>query len=917
MAKRAFLAAAIASAAVTVDGPARPAFAAAAAPFPPPDLREIKLENGLTLLLLPDATTPVFTIMLWVPAGARTEPPGLSGISHYLEHAYSLGSKRLAPREIDRIVQEQGGQKNAFTSHDATAYYESLPKASLARIIELEADRLGSLTLPEERLRSELDVVREERRWRYENSPTGLMTETLLATAFARHPYRNPVIGWPEDLARLRRQDLLSYYRAHYVPSNVAYVLVGDFDADEAVLLFRRHFGPLPAGARPATAPEPEPEQKEERRARLERASVKLPRLGMLWKVPGLDHADTPALEVLETALLDGDAARLERVLKRERMLASSVGGGHWQLRDPGAFTLSAEALPGVAIEALERACDEALEAVARGGLDGSELERAKNQIELAFVTGLESTAARARSLGRFHTLSARGVAYLRDFPDRIRAVSGDDIRRVVTTYLRKEHRTVVHLLPASASKGPSGEPAAASRPALGASWESFGDARCATLPNGARVLYQRADRLPAVSIALMVRAGSGADPAGREGLATLTLELLKAGTAKLDEEAVASRFGALGASLSSARGVDSVSLGTTVMERDFEEALGLLAEVALRPAFPADRLERVRRELLAEKESAASSADTLLVEAFYASAYAGTSYAHPLNGTPESLRALAREDVLAFHAGGYRAENMTLAIVGNVAAERVEVALARELAGVTSGAKIRSPRPFSVEPGRGAPRVTIVDKADQTQTHIRLGGPALARGDPDFDALVIAHTVLGGSGLASRLADVVRTRHGLAYSTGTNLVARELKGPLVAGAQTRNDAAGRAIDLMLAEIERIRTEAIPPEELERAKAQVAGSLPFKLETLAQKAGALLEAELYGLGPDHLRRQIERIRALSAEDVLAAARRHVDPGKMTIALVGPRAVLEQELAARRASAEGAEGADGAEKKGER
>ncbi len=862
---------------------------AAAPPAAALDLavEEVRHDKGLTLLLHEDHAAPGFTIMLWVPAGGRTERAGQSGISHYLEHCYSLGSSKLAPREIDRLIQALGGQKNAFTSHDYTAYYESLPAAALEKIVEVEADRLATLALPADRLASELDVVREERRLRYDDSPQGALTEKLLATAFERHPYRNPVIGWPEDLARMSRDDAVAYYRAHYAPANATYVLVGDFEREKAVALFRKHFGGLAGGARPAVAVAPEPEQAAERRASLTKESVKVPQIAMLWKVPGLDHPDTHALNVLEGVLLEGDAARCDRILRRERKLVQSVGGGHWEYRDPGPFTISAEALAGVPIEDVERAIDEVVAGVVEGGVSEAELERAKATLELAFATRLESTSARAMAIGQAHVTSAEGWRSLTRRIERLRAVTAEDVRRVAATYLRKERRTVVHLLP------PAPAPAAAADPG-----EPFGEARRLTLPNGLVVLYQQVKKLPTVAISASVRAGGVEDPRGRAGLSSAVVALLKAGTATLDEEAQAERFAALGTALAADRGADAVEVSTTLLARDFEAGLALLADALRRPSLAADKLERVRGEMLAEKESQAGKPEELLIEAFYRAIYAGHPYELPLNGTKETLAAISLEDVRAFHAARYRPERTALAIVGDVDPARVLAAIAKafgDWAGSGTGS-VTSLSSVANLPTSAAPRLVIIDKPDQTQAHIRLGHPAIARGDPEYDALFVAHYVLGGAGLASRITDTVRTKNGLAYSAGTSVVSRVLQGPFVALAQTKTATAGRAVELMLAEIERVRQDLVPGEELERAKGQLAGSLPFKIETNAQKARVLLDAELFGLGPDHLRRQIERVRALTAEEVRAAAQKYIRPADLTIVVVAPRAAVEPQLA---------------------
>jgi zinc protease len=424
------------------------------------------------------------------------------------------------------------------------------------------------------------------------------------------------------------------------------------------------------------------------------------------------------------------------------------------------------------------------------------------------------------------------------------------------------------------------------------AAFEPFGEARRLVFPSGLRVLYQRTARLPVVAIAAAIEAGSAADPPGRAGLATLTVELLRTGTEAHDEEALAGAFADLGTSLRAERGQDWVDVSTQALARDFERCLFLVAEVVRRPTFAAEKLERVRRELFAEKNSSRARAEDILIETFYRAVYAGHPYETPLNGTEASLAALDREAVWAFHARTYVPARTVLAIVGDVDEKRCARAVEEAFGDWESPACAGSDGSSSAPPLFGArpagARVFFVHKPDQKQAHVRIGHALVPRAHEDWDRLILANHILGGAGLASRIADIVRTKNGLAYSAGSFLVPRRLAGPFAASAQTKSESCVRAIELMLGEIERLRAEPLPEADLEVSRSYFLGSLPFRLETNGHKAGALLEAELYGLGPDHLRRQIESIRALTAGEVRDAARRRLDPAAATIVVVGER-----------------------------
>jgi zinc protease len=427
---------------------------------------------------------------------------------------------------------------------------------------------------------------------------------------------------------------------------------------------------------------------------------------------------------------------------------------------------------------------------------------------------------------------------------------------------------------------------------------EPLGDARRVRFASGLTLVCERAPRLPIVAVAAAIQAGAAEDPRARAGLSTVTVELLRTGTRARDEDALARAFADLGASLRTDRGQDWIDVSSRFLAQDFERGLALLAEVVRRPAFEAAKLERVRKEILAERESSRARAEDMLVEAFYRAVYRGHPYETPFNGLEATLRAISREDVSLFHAKYFVPQSTTLAIVGDVEPERIAAAVADAFGDWAAPAPPGERAAPGAAPAPSAGRrIILVPKPDQSQAHVRIGHPAIPRAHADWDALLVANYILGGAGLASRITDTVRTKNGLAYSAGSFVVPRRLAGPFAATAQTKNESCARAIELMLAETERIRRDPVPEDDLALARDQLSGSLPFRLETVAHKAGALLEAELYGLGPDHMRRQIERVRALAADDVRAAARVHLDPARATIVVVGERDALAPQLGA--------------------
>src|SRR5919109_1472200 len=302
------------------------------------DIQEFHLDNGLELLLLEDHAVPLVTVQVWYRVGSRNERPGITGISHFLEHMMFKGTPKYGPGLYSQLIQRYGGTQNAFTSYDMTAYYSVLPAARLALALDLEADRMTNLLLDPNELKAEREVVKEERRLR-ENTPTGPMYEVLGALAYKAHPYHWPTIGWMTDIESITREELEAHYKSYYVPNNATVIIVGDVDTGQTMDAVRRHFGPIPQGPPLPPVRPPEPPQLGEHRAEIPRPTA-LAALAIAYHTPAADHADALPLEVLSQILSQGQSSRLYRELVYQRQLATSISANADLRVDPGLFTI-------------------------------------------------------------------------------------------------------------------------------------------------------------------------------------------------------------------------------------------------------------------------------------------------------------------------------------------------------------------------------------------------------------------------------------------------------------------------------------------------------------------------------------------------------------------------------------------------
>ena len=410
------------------------------------------LDNGLTVLLLEDHATPVASLQIWVRAGSRDESR-YTGIAHLFEHMMFKGSENVGPEMHARYVGARGGRINAYTSRDVTVYFEDVTSESLPLVIDLEAERFSNLRVTAETLQSERDVVLEERSMRTEDDPGGRAFEALGATAWQAHPYRWPVIGWRSDVANVTVEACQEFFDAYYSPNNLVLVVAGDFDPQETLERIRLRFGAMEPAEIPRN-PTLEPEQRGERRTVVQ-FDVRSPVLMAGWHAPPSGHADSMPLDVASQILSDGRSSRLYQKLVAQEEKALHAFGGYWELKDAGLFYASAGVRPGADIDEVERLFIGELERIKREGVTQAEVDKAKRQLEVSLIGGLGTAHALASRVGREWVTFGR-VRPLEERLAEIAAVTPEDVKRVVETYLVDDKRSVIHVVapPAAAEEG-------------------------------------------------------------------------------------------------------------------------------------------------------------------------------------------------------------------------------------------------------------------------------------------------------------------------------------------------------------------------------------------------------------------------------------------------------------------------------
>ena len=414
---------------------------AAAAPASGTQTFQFSLPNGMQVLVIPDHRAPVVTQMLWFKVGAVDDPPGISGLAHFFEHMMFRGTKQVPGDLYAQTIAKNGGEDNAFTTHDYTAFYEQIAADRLKLAMDLEADRMANLDLSDSNVTTERDVVLEERRMRVENNPQALMGEQMEAALHMSHPYGRPVLGWPEEVRRIDKMSAQDFYKHHYAPNNATLIVAGDVTPDQIRVMAQAAYGKVAARPLQPRAEFSEPPRLTESRMTLARQDVQVPTFERIYRVPSYAQASPGQAESFETLaqVMGGDqTATLYRVLVEEKKLATDAGASYdGYARDAGEFSVYAVPRAGVSLEVLEKAVDQVMQGFTNSQAKPSDLARAKTQLVASVTYRRDSQYAMASAYGQALMIGLT-VDDVNEWPARIRAVDASEVQKAAGRLFRR-----------------------------------------------------------------------------------------------------------------------------------------------------------------------------------------------------------------------------------------------------------------------------------------------------------------------------------------------------------------------------------------------------------------------------------------------------------------------------------------------
>ncbi|MBK7862042.1 MAG: insulinase family protein [Archangiaceae bacterium] len=860
---------------------------------------KFQLGNGLTVVGQEQHAARVAAFQVWVKVGSADESPEEIGLAHLHEHMLFKGTARRGLGEIARSVEAHGGEINAWTSFDQTAYHVVLASRFAREGLDVLADAVRASAFDAAELGREIEVVCEEIK-RSLDMPSRRASKDLFSARYQQHAYGRPVIGFEENVRAHTRDRVVAFYQKHYVPSNMVLAAAGDFTEAQlkawAEELFGGDWGRT-RGQPWARVKEPEPTSV---RTVLKADDVKEAWVNLAFALPGAEHPDTPALDVLAMLAGQGDGARLSLEVKRKRGLVNDVSAYAYTPHDDGLFAAGFTTAHEKATEAFE-AVARVLRGLCVKPVDPAELDTVKGLIESEAVYQRETAQGMARKLG-YYQAALGGIEREAAYYEAVAQVTPRQLLEVARRYLRFDRAIVTGLLPKGSDfdetdaravlervADTEGQTVVSRQTAVPAgAMRVTGSARRAAglvverLPNGATVLVREERSVPLFAVRAAFHGGLRVETEAVNGISTLLTRSWMRGSAKRDAETISQQIDAMAGGMSAVAGRSSLSVRGEFLSKHFARAFDLFSEVLLEPSFPSAEVQRERGVQLQAIATRDDKPSAVAFEQLARLMYRSHPYRLSMVGERASVEKLGSAELKAWHHQHAQPAGMVLAVVGDVDADEV-LKRAREAFGARSGAasaKLELP----AEPAWSGPREAkrVLQKA---QTHVVLGFPGARVSDPWRRALDVVSTIL--SGQSGRLFLELRDKQSLAYSVSSMSIEGVDPGYFAVYIGTSPEKVDTALAGMRRELKRLRDEPVSEAELSRAREHLIGVHEIGLQRNGARAATMALDQLYGLGAEAYLQYPDEIAAIDAKAVRDVAERVLDFDKCALSIVGP------------------------------
>jgi len=849
-------------------------------------LTRVKLPSGLEVFIKEDHARKVAALQLWVMVGSADETDAERGISHLIEHMAFKGTQRRGVGQIAAEVEGLGGDMNAYTSWDETAFHITVPSNATAQGLDILLDAVMQPSLDRGELAKEKEVVIEEI-LEGEERPSSKASKLLYDNAYVKGPYKYPVIGSREAVEKFTRDDIIAFRKKWYLPENMFLLVVGDVEKAKVIKEVER----LTTDLRPSGFFRPprseEPPQKDIRSSLVRDKNAKETRVHIAYHIPSAMSYYVNALDLASDILGGRDNSRLPRVLKKDKGIVNSIAAYSLTPKHPGLMVVSAT-LDAKNLEEATRTVMEQVALLSKEPPSDEELRQAKVHIESQQIYARDTVQGVAKSLG--NAVSDLGDPYYEEkYLSMNAGVTPEEVSSVVRRYMYVPNVTISALVP----NGDAPDLRAETLRDIVSSFPSTVRARSAseseqqevlveTLPNGIRVVLVADDSNPVVAFRIAHEGGKRFETPGTEGIMNFISRMLDKGTSKLTEEGIAEIVDGMGGRLHGFSGYDSFGMYASFFSRFALDGLKLLAEIHSDVAFPKEKLEKERKLIVNRIETEPDRPVTYALNILASEMFRNHPYGFDKEGTISSVSKMTRRDLQKTYQRFSVPSNTVIAGVGSMNLGKTMDRI-RDLFGRLPAKKLESPKVPQEESIREERQKVV--KIPRAKAHIAVGFHGTTLSDPDRYPLDVINNILAGQG--GRLFVELRDKESLAY-TVTSLVRPGLdRGFFELYIACETSKSDRALSGLFQEIDRIRQCPVSDEELKRAISNLTGNHLIDLQSTSSRAEDKALHTLYGLGHDFEAQYLKKISEVTVQQVLEAARKYLDPARCAIVKILP------------------------------
>ncbi|TDI96348.1 MAG: insulinase family protein [Caldithrix sp.] len=863
-------------------------------------VKKIVLDNGLTVLIKENHNAPIAAIFSYVKAGYFNESDRLAGISHLIEHMFFKGTRKRGVGQLARETKSLGGFLNASTIYDHTLYYTVLPSKNFAQGLDIQADALMNSIFDPDELQKETEVVIQEAK-RKLDTPSAVATEKMFELAFEKHRMRRWRIGTEDGLRAFTREDFLSFYKNLYRPENIILVVVGDVATNAVLNEIEKRYADFEKGSLLKEESPPEPQQSQFK-YNIVRGDVQQSYLRLGFHTPEIFHADTYALEILAFILGHGRSSRLFQVIKEEKELVHSISAYNYSLEDLGIFVVDATAKPENLREA-EIALFSEIAKLCTDSVTAEELTKSRNLLESLLAFSVESVSGQASILASYEALGDYRLA--ETYMERLYEVSAEDVRRVAGKYLTLKNCSLLEYVPEpfqqdhlvgaaeieselrqhrsiSKRNAPVEKREPVPKPALfeiiSPNSGEKGIVRH-MLSNGLTLLIKENHQVPIVSMGVFAKGGRSREIAAISGISGLNARMLLKGTRSRTAAQIATEIASLGGGISLSNDPDYLHGTMSILSKNFESGWDIFADILSEPVFPSAELDKEKKNIIAQILRTKDDMFRYPLQMFYSVLFRGHAYGFPAQGREETVNLISREKLLDWHVSQYSPDNLVVSVVGDIDTNKIKEFVEQRLC------RGNSPRKsFKISPIKNPSEIELcIEKRDKNQTALVLGFSGPRYTDEDYYKLTVLQNVL--SGLGGRFFEELRSRQSLAYQVSTFLVSRLYGGAFLAYIATSPEKEEQARGSLLKEFEKLIIDPISEQELKQSIRYTTGTHQIGLETYSAQMVQFAHNELLGRGFEEVERFKAKIEEVTANDILATARKYFDLNRYAVGMI--------------------------------